>query len=75
MLLLLLPAVAEGDALGAAEDVGDSLPVVAAAAAAAAAALALAMVLTISCLVSDDLVPGPGFVRLIFILRPVSPVA
>ena len=31
--------------------------------------------LTISCLVSDDLVPGPGFVRLIFILRPGSTVA
>ena len=31
--------------------------------------------LTISCLVSDDLVPGPGLVRLIFILSPASTVA
>jgi hypothetical protein len=32
-------------------------------------------VLTISCLVSEDLVPGPGFVRLIFIFKPGSTVA
>ena len=32
-------------------------------------------VLTISCFVSEDLVPGPGFVRLIFIFKPGSTVA
>ena len=38
-------------------------------------AAAAAAALTISCLVSDDRVPGPGFVRLIFILSPGSTVA
>lgn len=30
---------------------------------------------TISCFVSEDRVPGPGFVRLIFIFKPGSTVA
>jgi hypothetical protein len=41
----------------------------------AAAAAFPSEVLTISCLVSEDLVPGPGFVRLIFIFKPGSTVA